>query len=76
MTSDDEGYRGDVWPKLPDNTEYDGKELLALVQAGKSPFKDCFDVNLLIREVEDNVGAQGTDIPFVGKGSNNYVSIE
>ena len=74
MASDD-GYLRDDWPKMPDNTDYDGKELLALVRAGNSPFKDMCDVNLLVREVENNVGAQVADIPFVSKGSNNYVSI-
>ena len=75
MASDDE-YIRDGWPKMPDNTtDYDGKGLLALVRAGNSPFKHVWDVNLLIREVENVLGAQMSDIPLVSKDSNNYVSI-
>jgi len=74
MASDD-GYIRDGWPKMPNSTEYDGKRLLALVRAGNSPFKHAWDVNLLIQEVENNMGTQVFDIPFVSKGSNNYVSV-
>ena len=71
----DDGYIRDGWPKMPDNTEYDGKRLLALVRAGNSPFRHAWDVNLLIHEVEKIMGTQVLDIPFVSKGSNNYVSV-
>ncbi|KAM3444756.1 hypothetical protein NHJ13734_001106 [Beauveria thailandica] len=62
----------DPWPKMPDGTDFDGKQLLSLVHSGKSPFEDAWDVNLLIRELEENLGAAVTDIPFVYDGSNNY----
>ncbi|KAK4142028.1 uncharacterized protein C8A04DRAFT_30432 [Dichotomopilus funicola] len=74
MASDDEGYRCDVWPNMPDNTEYDGKGLLTLVRAGNSPFKDLFDVNLLIQEVENNVGAKVTDIQQLYREVNRRAS--
>lgn len=64
----------DEWPKIPDGRDYDGKQLLTLVRNGNSPFLGVWDVNLLIREIEENVGAQVIDIPVVQKGSNNYVS--
>ena len=70
--SDD--YVGDDWPKMPDDSDFDGKQLLNLVRSGKSPFHGVWDVNLLIREVEENLGAQVVDIPDVSRGSNNYVS--
>lgn len=34
------------------------QHLLALVRAGKSPFHDEWDVNLLIQEIEENLCAQ------------------
>jgi hypothetical protein len=74
MTSAD-GYIRDGWPNMPGDTEYDGKGLLALVRAGNSPFKHVWDANLLIQEVEKIMGTQVFDIPFVSKGSNNYVSV-
>lgn len=42
--------------------------------AGASPFGRVWDVKLLIREVEKNVGAQVIDVPFVYNGANNYVN--
>ncbi len=74
MASDD-GYIRDDWPKMPDNPDYDGKSLLALVRAGNSPFKHVYDVHLLIQEVEKMMGTRVLDIPLVTKGSNNYVSV-
>lgn len=63
----------DDWPKAPDdNSDFDGKKLLDLVSNGNSPFQGVWDVNLLIREVEENLGAKVVDIPDVFKGSNNY----
>ncbi|KAF5228165.1 hypothetical protein FAUST_11284 [Fusarium austroamericanum] len=52
--------------------KYDGKNLLDLVRSGKSPFDGVWDVNLLIREVEENLATKVTDIPIMTKGSNNY----
>lgn len=64
----------DHWPKMPDGRDFDGQHLLALVRGGNSPFHDKWDVNLLIQEIEENLGAQVIDIPCVSTGSNNYVS--
>lgn len=59
---------------MPDGSEFDGMELSALVRSGNSPFQGIWDVNLLVRVVEDNLGSKIIDIPFVSSGSNNYVS--
>lgn len=64
----------DDWPKMPDGSDFNGKDLLTLVRTGNSPFHGVWDVNLLIREIEETVDAQGIDIPATSKGSNNYVS--
>ena len=65
----------DEWPTMPDGSEYDGKHLMEFVRNGKSPFGDAWDVMLLVREVEENLKVQVTDIPIVDKGSNNYVGL-
>ena len=65
----------DDWPKMQDGIDFDGKQLLALVRSGNSPFHGVWDVNLLIREVEENLCTEVIDIPIVNKGSNNYVSL-
>ncbi|KLU91849.1 hypothetical protein MAPG_10798 [Magnaporthiopsis poae ATCC 64411] len=65
-------YIEDPWPELPDGTKFDGKQLFSLVRSGKSPFDGAWDVNLLIREIEERLDAEVTDIPFVSCGSNNY----
>ena len=67
-------YVCDDWPKMLDDSDFDGKHLLALVRESKSPFHGVWDVNLLVREVEENLGAKVIDIPDVFHGSNNYVS--
>jgi hypothetical protein len=67
-------YDHDEWPKMPDGNDFDGKQLLTLVRSGNSPFHGLWDVNLLIREIEQNLDAHVIDIPFICKGSNNYVS--
>lgn len=64
----------DEWPKMPDGRDFDGRQLLSLVSGGNSPFHEAWDVNQLLQEVEDNVGARVIDIPRVYNGSNNYVS--
>lgn len=64
----------DDWPKMPDGTDFDGQQLLALARSGKSPFHGVWDVNLLIQEIEENLGAKVIDIPTISNGSNNYVS--
>ncbi|OQD72824.1 hypothetical protein PENDEC_c019G05696 [Penicillium decumbens] len=65
------GWRDD-WPSLPDGSQYDGKQLGALVRDGKSHFQGVWDVNLLIQEIEEHTNTQVVDIPVVDKGSNNY----
>ncbi|TVY40114.1 hypothetical protein LSUB1_G003599 [Lachnellula subtilissima] len=60
------------WPRMPDGSEFNGKQLLTLVGSGNSPFQSVWDVNLLIREVEESLGTLVTDIPTVYEGSNNY----
>ncbi|XWW98375.1 hypothetical protein V2A60_006375 [Cordyceps javanica] len=65
-------YYQDPWPSMPDGTNFDGKQLLSLVRSGESPFEGALDVNLLIQELEENLDATVTDIPFVYTGSNNY----
>ena len=64
----------DDWPVMPDGSDFDGEDLLTLVRAGNSPFNGVWDVNLLIQEIEENLGSRVTDILAVNKGSNNYVS--
>ncbi|KAK3380345.1 hypothetical protein B0T24DRAFT_191041 [Lasiosphaeria ovina] len=48
------------------------KELLALLRSCNTPFHGLWDADVLIREVEENLGAEVIDIPVVYKGSNNY----
>ncbi|KAI0107227.1 3-hydroxybutyryl-CoA dehydratase [Nemania sp. FL0031] len=63
-------YIDDDWPKMPDGSDFDGKQLLVLVRNRKSPFS--WNVNLLIQEVEENLNTHVVDIPYLAKGSNNY----
>lgn len=74
MYVEDNVYIEDDWPEMPDGSEFDGKQLLTLVRSGNSPFHKDWDINLLIQEVEENLGTEVIDIPVVSKGSNNYVS--
>ncbi|KAJ9634519.1 hypothetical protein H2199_008976 [Coniosporium tulheliwenetii] len=57
---------------MPDGSDFDGKQLLSLVRSGNSPFHRVWDVDLLIREIEEKLGARVIDIPVIHKGSNNY----
>jgi hypothetical protein len=66
------GWR-DEWPSRADGRQYDGKQLMDLVRTDESPFRGVWDVKLLIREIEENLNTNVTDIPIVDKGSNNYV---
>jgi hypothetical protein len=61
-------------PTMGDGTDFDGKQLLSLVRSGHSPFQGVWDVNLLIREIEEILKTQVVDIPTVYEGANNYVS--
>ena len=45
----------DDWPEMPDGSDFDGMQLLTLVRRGNSPFHGVWDVNLLIREIEENL---------------------
>ena len=65
----------DDWPEMPDGSTFDGNQLLTLVRSGNSPMSRVWDVNLLVREVEEVLGSEVIDIPTVTKGSNNYVSV-
>lgn len=67
-------YWRDDWPKMTDGRDFDGQNLLTLLHSGNSPFCDTWDMNLLVQEIEDNLGARVVDIPRVSNGSNNYVS--
>lgn len=58
---------------MPDGAKWNGKNLLQLLHDGKSPFKDVWDVRLLLQEVEAQVQARVVDIPQVHAGANNYV---
>ena len=74
MAEEEDVYFVDEWPKLPDGSDWDGKQLLTLVRSGKSPFHGAWDVNILIRKIEENLAAEVIDIPCVYEGANNYVS--
>ncbi|KAH7405682.1 3-hydroxybutyryl-CoA dehydratase [Phaeosphaeria sp. MPI-PUGE-AT-0046c] len=65
------GWRDD-WPLTADGHAYDGQNLFRMAQRGKSPFSGAWDVNLLIKEIEENLQVRIIDLPFVDKGSNNY----
>ena len=67
-------YYSDEWPKMADGSDFDGKQLLSLVRSDNSPFQGLWDVNLLIREIEEKLDTQVIEIPVILKGSNNYVS--
>ena len=70
-----DSYMQDDWPKMPDDSDFDGKNLLTLVRKGQSPFDGAWDVNLLIQEVEENLHSQVIEIPTVYDGANFYVRI-
>ena len=67
-------YIQDEWPLGPDGEPYNGLHLLDLVRKGESPFRDVWDVNSLVQEVERELCTVINDITAVTKGSNNYVS--
>lgn len=58
---------------MPDGTRWNGKNLLKLVHSGNSPFRNVWDVKLLLREVETQTQSRIVDIPMVYGGANNYV---
>ena len=58
-----------------DGGKYDGKDLLRLVKEDKSPFRNDWDVKLLVEEVESKLDAKIHNIYAVSKGSSNYVSV-
>ena len=57
-------WHSDDWPKMPDGIDFDGKQLLTLVRRGNSPFHGVWDVNQLIREVEQNLCTKVIDMTF------------
>ncbi|KIK61131.1 hypothetical protein GYMLUDRAFT_73533 [Collybiopsis luxurians FD-317 M1] len=66
-------YYKDNWPRNADNNlEWDGKDLWILHAKGLSPFRNDWDLSLLICEVEENLKTSIVDIPYIGKGSNSY----
>jgi len=71
----DGDYIRDDWPESPDGSTWDGKNLLQLLQVGKSPFAKDWDVQVLVDELEQRLKTEITDIAAVDKGSNNYVSL-
>ncbi|KAI4632831.1 hypothetical protein J4E80_000189 [Alternaria sp. BMP 0032] len=62
----------DEWPVELNGEEYDGKHILTLVRDNASPFKDVWNVQSLIDEIEEKLQVKVTDIPTIDKGSNNY----
>ncbi|OBS20043.1 hypothetical protein FPOA_11764 [Fusarium poae] len=58
-SDDDQDYVRDSWPKTSDGEDFDGFNLLNLVRAGSSPFKDTWNVNKLLQEIEAHTLAQG-----------------
>ena len=72
---DKEEYVYDEWPNMPDGTEYDGKGLLALIHAGCNPFWDQWDVNRIIREVEEALNSEVVHFPCVYNGADNCVDV-
>ena len=60
------------WPTGPTG-DYDGLQLLSLVRQNRNPFQAAWDVEILIREIEDVLKTQVIDIPRIDTGSNNYV---
>ncbi|KAF3762250.1 hypothetical protein M406DRAFT_263472 [Cryphonectria parasitica EP155] len=60
------------WPRSPDGSGWDGKNLLPMVLRGASPFRKTWDVNVLLKEVESILGAQVVDIPQASAGAHNY----
>ncbi|KAM0219397.1 hypothetical protein ACHAPA_004794 [Fusarium lateritium] len=70
-TEDDDFYFCDTWPTMPDGQEFDGSNLLHLARKGISPFKDNWDVNELLREIEAHMHTTVVDIPHVSWGANN-----
>ena len=71
---DSNDYMADDWPKMPDGSDFDGKQLLTMTRSGKSPFHGSWDVNVLIKEIEEKLNFQVIDIPTIDTGANNYVS--
>ncbi|KAF4636483.1 hypothetical protein G7Y89_g1591 [Cudoniella acicularis] len=57
---------------MPDGSDLDGKELLTLVRKGRSPFEGVWNVDNLIRKIEEKIDTKATNILYVSKGSNNY----
>ena len=73
MSTEGDGYIEDDWPCMPDGSKFNGIDLMLLDQSGNSPFKQDWDVEQLIAEVEQKLDTKIIDIPMLYNGSNNYV---
>ena len=71
---EDEQQILDQWPKMPDGSDWDGFNLVTLLDRDESPFKGAWDVQSFILEVEQSLNARVADIPSVSAGANHYVS--
>ncbi|RSL51519.1 hypothetical protein CEP54_011390 [Fusarium duplospermum] len=65
-------YFEDDYPQAPDGSEWNGLNLLDLLKRNQSPFNPIWDVNLLLQEVEEKLGAKVTDVPRVYTRVENY----
>ncbi|KJZ76394.1 hypothetical protein HIM_04123 [Hirsutella minnesotensis 3608] len=62
----------DQWPESSPGIDWDGANLLQLVEQDNSPFGDVLDVKSLVSEVEEGIGSGVSNIPRVYKGANFY----
>lgn len=60
------------FPRSPDGTKWNGKDLSKLISTGNDPFRKILDIKYLIEEVENDIGSQVVDIPKVSAGAHNY----
>ncbi|RMJ18142.1 hypothetical protein CDV36_002187 [Fusarium kuroshium] len=70
--SSGDGYLEDDCPLMPDGSEWNGLNLLDLLKRDRSPFSPTCDVNLLLQEVEEKLGAKVIDVPRVYNRAGNY----
>ena len=63
----------DEWPSHA-GVVYDGRGLLELLGQSRNPFRGQWDPQQLVNEVEEHVEGRIVEIPFIAKGSNNFVS--
>lgn len=63
----------DEWPRFPDDTDWNGRDLLVLLNSGRNPFGDALDVKSLIHEIESCLRNGIAEIPLVTYGANHFV---